>query len=479
VTSLPLYRPLTDHEVRYIDRTGRRILDRVGIQVSDVAFLDKLQAAGARVDRKKHRVRFTGDWLDERLKHSPSQVSLYSRDGRNDVHLGTGKVHFTNGGRVFRFRDGRTGHYRYSMLRHVAHTAALVDKLDNISFYVIAAQAHTVSPEVYHLNEFFHSMDNTTKHVMGGCDNLDGVTQMWDLACYIAGGEAQLRERPIVSVIVNPISPLTMDSNMLSVLEFCCTHGIPVTSDPAPIAGATAPATLAGTLAVMHAEALASVAIAQMFCPGAEVLYGAVPTTMDLRRMDITMGSVEMAMMGSAAVQLARLYDLPIYASAGVSEAKKPDIQAGTEKAMSTLMIAMAGADCIHLAAGMLDSANVVSYAQYVIDNEILGMVFRVLSGIRVDSDTAAFDVIRKVGPGGNFVMEDHTIEHMMDEFFYPSLSVRCSFDTWVEKGRPDMLTRAREVVQSILEGKRRGGLLEPDLVSRLRKAFPGIQNAH
>jgi len=470
--------PLTTSELRQIDRAGRRILERVGIHVTDNAFLDVFADAGLRIDRKKSRVRFKADWLDEHLRHAPSKVALYSRDGKNDVFLGTSKVHFTNGGRVFRFRDGRTGQYRYTMLRHVARTAALVDKLSNIDFYVISAQAHTIKPEVYHLNDFFHSFNNTTKHVMGGCDDVNGVKQAWELASFIAGGEDKFSEKPFASVIVNPISPLVMESNMLGVLQFCCTHGVPVTCDSAPIAGATAPATLAGTLAQMHAEILASIAISQIFSPGAKVLYGAVPTIMDLRKMDITMGSIEMAMMNAAAAQMARLYNLPIYASAGVTEAKKPNIQAGIEKAMSLLSVAMAGADCIHLSAGMLDSGNAISYPQYVIDNEIIGMVQRLLSGIQVTPENIGYSVIKKVGPGGNFVMEDHTVDHMMDEFFYPELSVRNNFDTWEELGRPDMISRAREIVTRTFENGKRG-VLDRDLVTEIRKIFPGIQNAH
>jgi len=475
--AIPLYKPLTYEDVGEIDQAGRYILEHVGINIRDNACLDMLGEAGAGVDRQNQTVKFKPDWLDSVLAQSPSSFTLYSRDGRNDVHLGEGKVHFTNGGRVFHFRDGRTGQYRYTMLRHVARTAALVDRLDYVRFYIIACQAHTIKREVYHLNDFFHSFNNTTKHVMGGCDDLEGARQVWELAGFIAGGEEQLRRKPCISMIVNPISPLTMESGMLSVLRFCCTKGIPVVCDPTPMAGATSPVTLAGTLVQMHAESLACMAISQVFAPGAKVLYGAVPTVMDMRKMDVTMGSVEMAMMNAAAVQLARLYRLPIFGTAGVTESKTSDIQTGSEKSMSSLLVAMAGADCIHLAAGMLDSANSISYAQYVIDNEIIGTVQRVLSGIRVNKGTLALDVISGVGPGGNYVMEDHTVEYMRDEFFYPELAIRSSYDVWEEQGRPNMVSRAKEVVQRIL-AQSKGGVLGPDLVSRIRKAFPGIQNA-
>lgn len=473
---LPPYRPLSPEDVKKIDQTSRQVLERVGIRILEQNYLDTLGAAGAIIDQSAQIVRFEAAWLDEVLARAPTRFVLYSRDGKNDVHLGEGMVHFANGGRVFRILDMGTGGYRLTMLRDVAHTAALVNQLENINLYIIACQAHDLQPQYYHLNDFYHALNFTSKHVMGGCDDVGGVKQMLALAQLIAGGEEELRDRPFVSVISNPISPLTIDANTLNILSICGTNGIPVTCAPAPISGATAPATLAGTLCQMHAEALAGVAITQICAPGAKVLYGAVPSTMDMRHMEYTLGSVEMAIMNAGAVQLAKLYDFPIYASGGVTEAKRPDIQSGCEKTFSNLMVAMNGADLVHLAAGMLDSGNSISYEQYVIDNEIIGMINRILSGIIVNEGTLGFEVIKKVGPGGNYVMEEHTIEHMMKEFFYPDLSVRCNFDIWEERGRPSMLSRANDLVEEILDDGKEG-LLDTDLVVRIRKRFPGIQN--
>ncbi|UCD21554.1 MAG: trimethylamine methyltransferase family protein, partial [Chloroflexota bacterium] len=437
-------------------------------------FLDRLKAAGATVDYNDERARFPTDWLAETLSRAPSCFTLHSRDGQNDLLLGSGEVYFSNGGRVFRIFDTKTGDYRLTMLRDVAQTAKLVNHLEHLDSYIIACQAHDLAPQYYHLNDFYHAFDCTTKHVMGGCDSLEGVRQVWELACFIAGGEHKYKEKPFASVITNQISPLTIGSSTLRILDFCVNHGIPVTCAPAPIAGATSPATLGGTLAQMHAEALAGLAIAQILFPGSKVLYGAVPTVMDLRSMELAMGSVEMGMMNAAAVQLAKLYQLPIYASAGVSEAKRPDIQAGCEKSLNILLVGMAGADYIHLAAGMLDSGNTISFEQYIIDDEIIGMVKRVLCGVRVNKETLGFEVIKMVGPGGNYIVEGHTIDHMMDEFFYPNTSMRLNFDIWQEAGQPDMLRRAAIQVRQILQDEK-GGLLDRDLI---HNAFPRIQDA-
>lgn len=475
----PYYKPLSPSKLAKIDQTGRQILEHIGIRIDDGTFLDTLKKAGAQVDCEKRRARFSGDWLDEVIKRAPARFTLYSRDGKNDLHLGEDNVYFANGGRVFRILDMSTGGYRLTMLRDVANTATLVDRLENVSLYIIACQAHDLAPQDYHVNDFFQAFNHTTKHVMGGCDNVEGAEQVWQMAGLIAGGEDRLRDRPIFSVITNPISPLIIEANSLHILDFCTTHGIPVTCAPAPIAGATAPATLAGTLSQMHAEALAGVAITQVLSPGARVLYGAVPMTMDLRNMELAMGSVEMTMMNAAAVQLAKRYHLPIYGSGGLTEAKRPDIQAGIEEGFSNLTVAMAGADLIHLAAGILDSGNSISYEQFLIDDEIIGMIRRLLVGIKVNEDTMGFNVIKQVGPGGNYITEDHTADHMMDEFFYPTLSVRCNFDIWEERGRPDMLSRAHQTVQHILGDceECQEGILDIDLILKIRNSFPGIRN--
>ena len=297
--------------------------------------------------------------------------------------------------------------------------------------------------------------------------------QMFDLASCIAGSEARLREKPFVSVITNPISPLTLDSRTLQILDFCASRGIPVTCAPAPISGATAPASLAGTLAQLHAEALAGAALVQFIAPGAPVLYGAVASTMDLRTMDLAMGSVEAALINTGAVALAHRCKLPIYATAGLTDAKLPDIQAGFEKGVSSLLLGMAGADFVHLAAGMIDSGNSIANEQFVIDNEILGMVERILRGIAVNTETLGEDCIRHAAPAGNYVLEDHTVRHMFSEFFYPRLAIREQYDKWAGRGEPTPLSRAQAIVKQCLETPETR--LDPELVAKLRRRFPQI----
>lgn len=464
---------LSEAQIDAIDQTGRRILEHIGLKILDADIRERLKAAGNTIDSTRGTVRLEPGWLDEQLARAPSRFTLCGREKRHDLLLGSGRVYFGNGGRVFQVHDMTEGRVRSSMLQDVAHTAALVDALEHIRFYIIACQAYDLAPPYYHLNDFYQAFAHTTKHVMGGVDNLDGMRQMVELACAIAGSPQKLRQRPFVSVMTNAISPLTLDAETLRIMAYGGQKGIPMAFAPAPIAGVTAPASLAGTLAQLHAEALAGVAIVQFLAPGAAVMYGAVSATMDLRTIDLAMGSVEAAMINTACVTLAHRYNLPIYATAGLSDAKNTDIQAGFEKGVSTLLLGRAGADFIHLAAGMLDSGNAIAYEQYVIDNELLGMIERILRGIEVNPQTLGFECISQVGPGGNYVTADHTVDHMFNEFFYPRLAVREQYDRWVACGRPTPLTKARELVENYLRAST--PRLPQKTIDCLRKRFPQI----
>jgi trimethylamine--corrinoid protein Co-methyltransferase len=187
--------------------------------------------------------------------------------------------------------------------------------------------------------------------------------------------------------------------------------------------------------------------------PGTPVLFGCISSITDLRDMKYLAGAVEMGLINAAAAQMAQFYKLPIYATAGMSDAKVNDAQAGYESAITNLLTALAGADFIHDAAGFLEFCMTASYDKLVIDDEIIGMVMRAVEGIRVDEETLAFDLLKKVGPGGHFVSARHTRRHMRKEQFLPRLSDRENRDTWVSAGARDTRMRATERVRRVLEG--------------------------
>jgi trimethylamine--corrinoid protein Co-methyltransferase len=169
---------------------------------------------------------------------------------------------------------------------------------------------------------------------------------------------------------------------------------------------------------------------------------------------------------------MAHFYEVPIYNSAGMTEAKIPDIQAGMEKAQSLIQVALAGANFIHHAAGMLEDMSTIAYEQFVIDNDLLGMAMRAVRGIEVSDETLALDAIDRVGPGGHYLVDEHTLRYMRTEHYYPSAVFdRQGREMWEEAGATDAWTRAKEIARRIL-AEHRPELLDPQVDEWIRGRF-------
>jgi trimethylamine--corrinoid protein Co-methyltransferase len=229
-------------------------------------------------------------------------------------------------------------------------------------------------------------------------------------------------------------------------------YKIPVALSSAPMAGSTSPLTMAGTLAQLHAEELAGVAICQMTNPGAPLLYGGIPGMANLATMGYCGGAVECGMMNAAIHQLSRHIKVPNYNSSGLSDAKVPDAQAGYEKALTSVLASMGGSNYIHHSAGMLESMLTIAHEQFVIDDEIIGNCCKVLNGIDVDEEHLALEVIDSVGPGGNFMTAPHTMAHMRKEYFNGNgVTDRKNRDRWVKEGSLDARQRALAIAKKLL----------------------------
>jgi trimethylamine--corrinoid protein Co-methyltransferase len=231
--------------------------------------------------------------------------------------------------------------------------------------------------------------------------------------------------------------------------------------------------TLAGNLVIQNVDSLTEVCLTQLVNPGTPVIYGSVASSADFRDLKYIAGAIEMGLLNAAGAQLAQFYRLPFYATAGMSDAKTVDAQCGYESALSSLLCALSGANFIHDAAGLLDFALSVSYEKYVVDNEIIGMVMRAVEGINVDEDTLAFDLIKEVGPGGNFVSAKHTRKYMRTEHYQPTLSDRDHLEEWQAKGKQDTYARARDRVEEILAAP--GYRLPDEIRQRIINEIPGI----
>jgi trimethylamine--corrinoid protein Co-methyltransferase len=305
---------------------------------------------------------------------------------------------------------------------------------------------------------------------------MKGTQQVVEMAGMLAGGLKELRAKPFVSFITLMISPFKIDGLYGDITCFIAEQGLPVVTPTEPVCGTTSPITLAANVLVHTAETLAGVTLVQAVKKGAPVIAGSVGSISNLRTMGIVTGAVERGMINAATAQIAQKLELPFYSTAGNSDAKVEDAQAGVESAISNLLVGMAGANYIHDAAGLFDGDLSISYEKLVMDNEILGMCERVLRGIEVNADTLAVDLIERVGPGGDFLGQEHTVMHMLDEFYEPNLADRSHYEEWVSAGRGDMKMRTRKKLEALMKSHNPCYINDPEM-NEIRSRFPEIRD--
>lgn len=467
------YRPLSEESAERIHETAMRVFEEVGIEVNSDRALDLFRDTDARVDEQNRRVRVPRDMVMNLVSKAPSQVILHGRVKKHDLTLGGSRVYAGTGGTALNVLDRKDGHKRVATLDDLKEIARLVDNLDNIHLFMLPTYPTDVPVEKVDVNRFFAGLDNCRKHVMGGVYTLEGINQVIRMAQIIAGSARKLRERPIISIITCTISPFKIDQLYGDMLVTVARTGVPVVCPAEPLSGSTAPVTLAGTLTVQVVDSLAGVLISQLANPGTPVIFGSVASSTDLRDLKYITGSVETGLLNAAGAQMAQFYKLPFYATGGMTDSNIIDAQSGYESSITNLLCALAGANFIHDAAGLMEFALTMSYEKLVIDNEILGMIMRAVKGIEVNDETLAFDVMKKVGPGGHFVSSKHTRNHMRQEHYMPTLSSREFRERWEEQGSKDTFMRAREQVEEILA--KPGRRLPPGVRNTILTRFPEI----
>jgi trimethylamine---corrinoid protein Co-methyltransferase len=471
------YKPLNDEDIERIHQTSLKIFSEVGVQVNFPEALELFKKAGATINASTKIVKFSSELVMELIKPAPTVVHLCGRDdsGELDCEIGGNKVYMGTGGTALNVQDPGEKSARRSKLEDIKNMARMVDALDNIHFYMLNVFPNELPVENVDVNRFGAALNNTRKHIMGGVYTVEGVRNVIRMAEIIAGSSEKLRQRPFISMVACNISPFKLDQSYGQLAMEVAKHGIPVVVPAEPLCGATAPITLAGNLVVLNVDTLIGVMLTQLVNPGTPVLYGSVASITDMRDMKYLSGAVEMGLLNAAAAQMARFYNLPLYSTAGMSDAKANDTQAGYESALTGLMVALAGGNFIHDAAGFLEFCMTASYDKLVIDNEIIGMVMRAVEGIQVNDETLAFDVLKKAGPGGHFVSNRHTRKFMRTELYQPQLSDRNNRQDWEREGAKSAQARATEIVREIL-AKPEIPILSSDIRDIIRKKIPGLQ---
>jgi trimethylamine--corrinoid protein Co-methyltransferase len=440
---------LTPDEVQRIHEATLWIIENVGVRFPSGRAMDIWESHGATVDREKQVVRAQPELIEEALKLCPPAYTLAARDPVQDLPLDGNHVYLGTDGCGVEIIDIHTGVRRSSVLQDVADIARLADATEEVAFHWVPVSAQDAPPGTRGLHEIRAIWENTTKHVQTeSIYNEREARAAVEMAALIAGGTGELRKRPLLSLMQCSASPLGHDGGSVEAALVAAEYGIPTGFMTMAANLTTGPATLAGNLAVGNAEVISATALLQLAFPGAPVFYAAAQTASDLRTGAYTGGGPEDFLYGAATNVIADFYNIPLSMGSFATGAKEPNWQAGLENSLSTFMASVVMSDML-LGCGFLHGSRIWSFTEMMLDCEIFSIIHKVMQGIVVDDDTLALETIAAVGPGGNFLKQKHTRQHMR-EVFLPQFVDRRPYNEWETRkddGRDWALEKARKTL--------------------------------
>jgi trimethylamine--corrinoid protein Co-methyltransferase len=413
---------LSEENKRDIYLTVLEILGKVGMQVHHDEARAMLLEAGCTLTADD-RVLIPRRLVEEARLSVPPVVDVYDRGGEVAMELGGYNSYFGTGSDLMSTYDLETGEHRPSVLEDVRRAARLVDALPNLDFVMSSAHPTDKNPHHSYLLSFQAMMESTTKPLVMTAENAADLGVMIDIARELRGGAEELRRKPYFVVYNEPISPLVHPVDSLNKLLLCADTGVPSIYSPAPLAGATAPITVAGHTAQGVAESLFGLVIHQLRRPGAPFLFGIGSAVLDIATAQSSYNDLGYLTGYMCAVEMAKWLDIPNWGNAGTSDSHLLDAQAGMEATQITFLAMQAGSNLAH-DVGYLDFGLTCSLEEIVVVDEFIAMNRRLLGGVPMGSK--------------------HTRRHMREVQWRPSILNRQGRDNWLADGGLDLAGKAR-----------------------------------
>ncbi|MFN2245102.1 MAG: trimethylamine methyltransferase family protein [Anaerolineae bacterium] len=443
------FRVLSDDQVWEIKQAAFDVLEKTGCEVRHAGALDLLKKAGALV--RDQRVWLPRHIVEECVRTTPKGFTTYDRDGNRAMEVEGRKSYYGTSTASPNTRDAFSGEIRETRVADIALGAQVADALPNIDWVMPMGSSQDVHPLAADVYEFEAVVTNTTKPMVFIGYSPRGMELVYEMAAEVAGGLEALQLRPFLIAYPEPISPLVFPAEVVDRMFIAADLRLPQIPGPSAQMGATSPVTMAGTIAQSIAESLISLVLVQLRKPGAPCCLSGNVGALDMRTALLSLASPEVSLGLAGQAEVAQSFGLPTWGLAGATDSKVLDAQAGIESAFHILAQGLAGLNLIH-DVGYMDGGMVCSAEMLVMGNEVIGMAKHFIQGIRVDRETLARDVIGKVGPGGHYLQERHTVRHMRDELWTPKLLTRQHRDVWRSEGAKDMEQRTRERVHQLVD---------------------------
>ena len=480
VNATPTFEVLSEDEIEAIYYSALRVLYETGVRVYEKEGVEVAYSGGAIVEDTKEDsslVKMPPWMVDRALSTLPRKVVVTGPNRKNRMELFKNQIYFGSGSDTPYTIDPYTHERRRATYKDVKNFARLAEALPNIDFHMSLGIVQDTAVGTYDRWQYLAMLEGTNKPINITAVDLEGVRDQLEMAYIRLGGKEEWKKGPIFSLYIEPVSPLSHSEEVVQKLLFASDHDIPFVYTPCPLAGATAPCTLAGTAVQALTESLFGIVLSQLRKPGAQVIIGGLMSNMDMQTAVYCYGSPEMALLSAAYTQITKWLGVPEYETAGCSDAKLFDEQAAMEATINIATSALVGGNMIH-DVGYIEQGLTSSMEMMVASDEIIDMVKRILRGIPVTDETRALNVMDDVGPGGHYLEHDHTYQRFKHEIWRPRLIDRQVWENWEVAGSKTYRQRVHERTIEILEAETEP-LLDEAMFKELRRVCELADERH
>lgn len=463
---LSTFEVLSQKEIQMIHKASLDVLENCGVKILSDRVMDLLEKGGCQADRTTRICKIPASVVENCLKTVPETFKLYDRNGNEAMMIGDGIPHCASGHNAVFCIDTKTLERRYANVTDVEEFGIISQWCDSIDIVGVPLNPMDVPACSTLLHATKALFETTTKPLFLSTESCGIVESLIEMMKAVAGTE-NIGEKPNAIIQLSPSSPLFWDASVSEGVLATCEAGVPLTLLPEPMSGVSSPYSVAGLLTEHNIEVLSGVVISQLAYPGAPLVYGSSWTGYDMRTSNALIGSPETTLLRIAGCQMARFYKMPSHTTATNTDSNAHDEHHAWESVLSNIA-AMNGENDIVMNSGMFACGMTTSLEQLLLDNEMNRIIKRLMRGIEVTEESIAAEEIKSVGPSGNFLMEDLTLDNLYsDEFLKPTIRIQPQYEAWMADGAPTVDVLAGRLAKDILS-KGNPVPLDADLIEKL-----------
>ena len=440
---------LTKEELNKLHNATMEIFRDVGVAFNEPESIEIFKKHGFRVDGQT--VYIEESQFEKAIEAAPSEFKIVARDPEKSVTIGGDHLVILPGyGPAFMITGD--GEQREATVEDYTNLCKLVQTSNQIDMCgMLMVEPSDVPPETAYLDMLRSNITHCDKPFLGSSESRQAALDSIEMAGMVWGGKDKIKGKPVMVPIVSALSPLQYSDEMAGALIEYARHGQPVMCADLMMAGGTGPVTLSGLLAVQNAEVLAGIVLAELVTPGVPVIFGTTSSITDMRTGALSVGAPEHSIIQFATLQMAQFYGLPSRGSGGLTDAHFPDIQAGIESTLALTATVMSGANFVLHACGIMESYLSMSYEKFLADEELCGMLRRMLRPFDLSDEAIDLRTIKEVGIGGEYLTHPKTYEYCRTEFFVPTLMNRQDYESWKDSGKKRLDEVATDAVATRL----------------------------